>query len=109
MTRDQQKRLNAMCGDLSAQVPWFMRDGTSAMLHRDDWRHVFAGKELGQRYIQDPEDRTRLVTLAASSRLLTDEQASNVIERLFVFGNEMKVQWSDPEEAAARAHYETMP
>lgn len=97
MTREQQKRLNAMCGDLAAQVTWFMRDGSPVKLHRDDWRHIFAGLEVGNRYVQDPEDRSRLVTLAASSRGLTVEEASDVMQRIAAFGAEMKVNWSDPE------------
>lgn len=109
MTRDQQKRLNAMCGDLSAQVTWFLNDDTPVKLHKDDWRHVFAGKQLGLRYVRDPEDRTRLVTLNASSRDLSEGQASELIERLYAFGADMKVQWSDPEEQAALAAYESHP
>lgn len=110
MTREQQKRLNAMCGDLSAQVMWPVRTPTGewepTYLHKDDWRHIFAGIQLGERYVANPEDAGKFITLAASSRRLTDEEASILIERLFAFGNSRDVRWSDPEEIAMRAAYE---
>ena len=100
MTPKQRRRLNAMCGDLSAQVTWFLNDGSETKLHKDDWRHIFAGKELGERYVRDPEDRNRLVTLAASSKQLGDREASSVIQRIFAFGDEMGVNWTDPKSVA---------
>ena len=109
MTPEQRRKLNAMCGDLSAQVTWFMQDGSPVKLHKDDWRHVFAGKQLGVRYVRDPEDWTRLVTLNGSSRDLSERQASELIERLYAFGSDMSVAWSDPEESARLAAYGAMP
>ena len=108
MTRSQQKRLNAMCGDLAKQVRLnasghFVNAAASTdgvRLSKDDWRHIFAGKELGERYVRDPEDRNRLVTLAASSKQLGDREASSVIQRIFAFGDEMGVNWTDPKSVA---------
>lgn len=109
MTRDQQKRLNAMCGDLAKQVPWTINRPSGPerrLIHRDDWRHIWAGIELGESYFAHPEEPGRFVTRAASSRELSVEQASNVIERIAAFGADQGVQFSDPKESALREQYE---
>ena len=110
MTRAQQRRLNAMCGDLSRQVEWFIRapngENVPAYLDRDDWRHIFSGLQLGARYALNPESPERFITLAASSLKLSERDASEVIERMFAFGNARGVVWTDPKERALMAQYE---
>lgn len=109
MTREQQKALNAKCGDLARQVQWTIKRPSGVecrLIHRDDWRHIWSGIELGESYFDHPEEPGRVVTRAASSLELSVEQASNVIERITAFGNERGVVWTDPAERAALDAYE---
>ena len=109
MTREQQKLLNALCGDLAQQVVWSVRiEGADypTKLTRDDWRHMWAGIRLGAKVVPNPEYPGHFMTLSASSLRLTDEDASEVIDMVRAFGDSKSVRWSDPEEAALRAAYE---
>ena len=108
MTPEQQRRLNAMCGDLAKQVTWSVRiNGVDhpTKLHRDDWRHMFSGIRLGDRIAPHPESPGRFITLSASSLRLTDEDASFVIDMIGAFGDDHDVIWSDPKERALREQY----
>ena len=106
MTREQQKRLNAMCGDLAEQVLWSVRMGGAdypTRLHRDDWRHMWAGIVLGDRVAPNPENPERFITLAASSRMLTKKEAGDVMEMIAAFGSARGVVFSDPQTASYEA------
>lgn len=93
---EQNKKLNAMCGDLSEQVLWH-----GQALHLDDWRHMFvAAYRKEQRIV--PGINGGFVVLGASSRRLTVAECADVIEMLYAFGSENGVMWSEPkmQEAA---------
>lgn len=118
MTRDQQKRLNAMCGDLAKQVRFgpagfvhVMECQDGRRWHRDDFRHALAGKAKGEteRYMPDWDDTEKQITLGISSLRLTDAEASVAIELAYYLGAKCGVSWSDPEEKAALAAYEAHP
>ena len=112
MTRDQQKRLNAMCGDLAEQVVWFVRQtgvDYPTKLTRDDWRHMWAGIQLGAKTVPNPEYPGNYMTLSASSLRLSDEDASVVMDMIAAFGDSKGVRWTDPEESARLAAYEAQP
>ena len=109
MTPAQQKRLNALCGDLAKQVQWSVRiNGVDypTYLHRDDWRHMWSGIVLGDRVAPNPESPGRFITLAVSSLRLSVEDASTVMDMIAAFGDGRGVVWTDPKEAALRAAHE---
>ena len=118
MTRDQQKRLNAMCGDLERQVRlspsgrYVHRrallvggEPVGIVLDKDSWRWMFCGTYKGSKFVPALEGHG-FILLGGSSRDLNVEDASNVIEMISAFGNERDVEWTDPEEIAAREAYE---
>lgn len=90
-TSEQNKKLNAMCGDLAEQVLWH-----GQALHKDDWRHMFvAAYRKEQRIV--PGINGGFVVLGASSRRLNVQECSDVIEMLHAFGAEQGVTWSEPD------------
>src|SRR5574343_316190 len=68
---EQNKKLNAMCGDLSEQVLWH-----GQAISKDDWRHMFvAAYRKEQRIV--PGINGGFVVLGASSRNLTVSECSD--------------------------------
>ena len=115
MTRDQQKRLNAMCGDLERQI-LLTQDGRYTHRHnypaslgvcvdKDSWRWIFCGTYKGWKTVPAIEG-AGFVMLGASSRTLTVEECGDVMTMIEAFGAERGVVWSDPQEAAAVEAYE---
>lgn len=91
-TSEQNRKLNAMCGDLAEQVLWH-----GQAIGKDDWRHMFvAAYRKEQRIV--PGINGGFVVLGASSRKLTVSECSEVIEMIYAFGAEREVIWSDPAE-----------
>lgn len=101
MTRKQQKMLNAVCGDLSAQIRWH---GFS--LSKDDWRHMLAGTMLGWRMmpgIDRGEGAPGFIMLGGSSLNLSKSQAADAITCGLSIGDHPEsqgiaakpVRWSD--------------
>ena len=122
MTRDQQKRLNAMCGDLERQIvldvlhgryvsaktfPEFKLDAW-CRVDKDSWRWIFCGTYKGWKTVPAIEG-AGFVMLGASSRTLTVEECGDVMTMIEAFGAERGVTFSDPEEQAALAAYEAHP
>lgn len=94
-TLDQNAKLNAMCGDVAAQVEWH-----GQWLSKDDWRHMFvASYRKGQKVV--PGIDGGFVVLGASSRDLRVKECADVIEIIYAFGAERDVEWSEPLERAA--------
>lgn len=94
-TLDQNAKLNAMCGDVAAQVEWH-----GQWLSKDDWRHMFvASYRKGQRAV--PGIDGGFVVLGASSKGLRVAECADVIELVHAFGAERGVEWSEPMERAA--------
>ena len=113
MTREQQKRLNAMCGDLEQQIR-LSPSGNYVNHHdcqdgirvdKDSWRWIFCGTYKGWKSVPAIEG-AGFVMLGASSRTLTVEEAGDVMTMIEAFGVERGVQFSDPREAAMREQYE---
>ena len=115
MTREQQKRLNAMCGDLAAQI--MLEPDSGKYLHRteckhgglrfdkDSWRWLFCGAYKGWLRVPSP-DGMGVVMLGASSREFGTVEISEIMEMMAAFGAERGVEWTDPKESALRAQYE---
>ncbi len=94
-TSEQNKKLNAMCGDLAEQVLWH-----GQALGRDDWRHMFvAAYRKEQRIV--PGINGGFVVLGASSRKLSVAECGDVIEMLNAFGAERGVIWTDEKQQEA--------
>ena len=88
-TLDQNDKLNAMCGDVAAQVEWH-----GQWLSKDDWRHMFvASYRKGQKVV--PGIDGGFVVLGASSRKLRIKECADVIELIYAFGAEHDVKWGD--------------
>ena len=85
MTPKQQRMLNAVCGDLSAQLSWH-----GNRLSKDDWRHMLAGTMLGWRMmpaIDRGEGAAGFIMLGGSSLNLTKTQAAEAITQAVQIGD----------------------
>jgi hypothetical protein len=90
-TWEQQKKLCAMCNDMSKQAAWY-----GYKLSGEEWRHlVCAIIRKDQRQVPG-EDGFGFIMLGGSSRDLTKAEKSLAIEMLFKLGAERKVVWKDP-------------
>jgi hypothetical protein len=113
VTREQQKRLNAMCGDLCVQIT-LCADGRYRHVNevrgreefrrigKDDWRWIFCGTYKGWKTVPAIEG-AGFVMLGASSRDLTVAEAGEVMEMISAFGAERGVIWTDPQTASYEA------
>lgn len=101
MTDEQRRMLNAICGDLSAQVVWH-----GNRLHKDDWRHMLAGTMKGWRMmpgIDRGEGAPGFIMLGGSSLALSKSQARDAITCGLQIGDDpasqgladKPVRWSD--------------
>lgn len=85
MTDKQRRMLNAVCGDLAAQVVWYGR-----RMDKDSWRHFIAAVILKQPMVPglDMGDGERgFVVLQRSSKELTKETAAAAITALIQLGD----------------------
>lgn len=101
MTDKQRRMLNAVCGDLAAQLSWH-----GNRLSKDDWRHMVAGTILGWRMmpaIDRGEGAQGFIMLGGSSLKLSRSQAAEAITALLQIGDHpdeqglsaKPVRWSD--------------
>lgn len=101
MTDRQRKMLNAVCGDLAAQLTWH-----GNRLSKDDWRHMVSGTVLGWRMmpaIDRGEGASGFIMLGGSSLKLSRSQAADAITVLLQIGDHPEdqgikappVRWSD--------------
>lgn len=101
MTDAQRRMLNAVAGDLAAQLQWH-----GNRLTKDDWRHMVAGTILGWRMmpaIDRGEGASGWIMLGGSSLKLSRSQAADAITALVQIGDHPEeqrlrarpVRWSD--------------
>lgn len=101
MTDEQRKMLNAVCGDLSAQIKWH-----GFRLSKDDWRHLLAGTLLGWRVVRGidrGQGAPGIVMLGGSSLSLSKTLAKDAITQGLAIGDDPSsqcldsppVRWSD--------------
>lgn len=86
MTRQQQKLLNAACGDLADRIPMWhgIRFG------KDDYRHLISACVLGERLvpgINTGHGNPGLIRMSRSSKELTKSQATEAIRMAFDIGD----------------------
>ena len=85
MSRQQQKLLNAACGDLGEQLRWH-----GIVFDNDDYRHLLAAIVLGERLvpgIQTGYGNPGLIRMSRSSKELTKTQATECIRMAFDIGD----------------------
>lgn len=80
MTRDQQKLLNAACGDLATGLRW-----DSAILNKDEWRMLMTSAIIGQRRIRNPLGG--IIIMGRSSKELSTAEASEAITLCYSIGD----------------------
>lgn len=101
MSDKQRRMLNAVCGDLAAQIAWH-----GNRLSKDDWRHMLSGTALGWRLmpgINTGDGAPGLIMLGGSSLSLSKTKATKAIglgleigDRPYEQGIAAKpVRWSD--------------
>lgn len=90
MTREQQKLLNAACGDLADQIAWH-----GNRISKDDFRHLIAAAVLGVRLmpaVNTGEGGPGLIMLGRSSLDFTRSEATKAIRTAFDIGDNPKDQ-----------------
>lgn len=87
---EQNARMWAMLGDVSAQVDWYGR-----RLTPEDWKHVFTAS-LRKLDVVPNLDGTGFVALGMSTSSMSIREMSELIELMFAFGAEREVEWTDP-------------
>lgn len=92
---DQNARLWAMLGDVSAQVEWYGK-----RLSPEDWKHVFSSA-LKKMDVVPNLDGTGFVALGLSTSRMSKRELSDLMELISAFGAERGVIWSEPERIAA--------
>jgi hypothetical protein len=85
MTREQQKLLNAACGDLAEQIRWH-----GIRFSKDDYRHLLSAVVLGERLvpgINTGNGPAGLIRMSRSSLELTKSDATQAIRMAFDIGD----------------------
>ena len=86
MTREQQKLLNAACGDLALEIPkWH-----GIRFDKDDYRHLIAACVLGERIvpgINTGYGNPGLIRMSRSSMEFSKSQATEAIRMAFDIGD----------------------
>jgi hypothetical protein len=85
MSRQQQKLLNAACGDLGNQIRWH-----GIVFGRDDYRHLLAAVVLGERLVpgvNNGHGKPGLIRMSRSSLELNRTQATECIQTAFDIGD----------------------
>jgi len=101
LSTEQRKFLNAICGDLAAQIAWH-----GNRLTKDDWRHMIAGTVLGWRMmpgIDLGDGKPGMVMLGGSSLDLRKAECIEAITMALHIGDHPEeqglkckpVQWCD--------------
>jgi hypothetical protein len=85
MSRQQQKLLNAACGDLAEQLRWH-----GIRFSKDDYRHLLSAVVLGERLVpgvNTGEGPPGLVRMSRSSLELSKSDATKAIRMAFDIGD----------------------
>lgn len=94
-TLDQNARLWALLGDVSAQVEWYGK-----RLSSEDWKHVFSSA-LKKMDVVPNLDGTGFVALGLSTSRMSKRELGDLMTLIEAFGAERGVKWSEPERLAA--------
>lgn len=86
MTRQQQKLLNAACGDLALEIPMWH----GVRFSKDDYRHLISACVLGERIVQGVNTghgQPGMIRMSRSSLEMTRTQAAEAIGMAFDIGD----------------------
>lgn len=90
MSVEQQRLLNAACGDLAGQIRWH-----GFRLSKDDFRHLLSGTVLGWRTLpawDQGDGRTGVIMLGGSSLNLHKAECVDAITMAFHLGDDPSSQ-----------------
>jgi hypothetical protein len=93
-TLEQNARLWAMLGDVSAQVVWYGKK-----LSPEDWKHIFSSS-LRKLEVVPNLDGNGFVALGLSTSRMSKRELGDLMELIAAFGAERDVVWSDERQAA---------
>lgn len=99
---EQKKRFHAMCRDLSQQVEYAGR-----MWDEEDWKRLVIGAAHGQDIVPNPFNYGFVVMNKKRVRDMEMPPMSDLITQMLAFGNERRVNWTDPEGRAMMAEAES--
>ena len=88
-TPDQNAKLWPMLRDIKQQVDWH-----GHKLSEDDWKNIFTSSLAKQRAV--PSLDGGFVVLGVSTKKMSKERFSQLIELIYAFGSEHNVVWSEP-------------
>jgi hypothetical protein len=94
-TLPQNDRLWAMLTDVSKQLPWY-----GLKLRPDDWKLIFMDALARDMRIVPNLDGTGFVNLGRSSRDLSKDEMSELLELIAEFGARHGVKFNDEQAAA---------
>jgi hypothetical protein len=93
-TLEQNAKLWAMLGDISRQVEWPV-NGVMQKLDAEDWKALMTAAARQEiRMAQGVNGG--VVMLGVSTKRMTVGELGDVIETMYVFGEEKGVRWSEP-------------
>lgn len=88
------RKMHAMCGDLSRQVTWVV-NGIPTKMTKDDWRH-FMVAHVRKQMMAPSIDNDFLVIFSESSKSLSVGEKSRMIDMMYALGADKGVIWSEP-------------
>ena len=100
-SKEQNNKLWPMLADVAGQVVWY-----GQQLSKEDWKHIFTASLTEQRVV--PSLDGGFVVLGQSTRRMSREQLSQLIELIYAFGAERGVQWSEPSLEIYEQHREAV-
>ncbi len=98
-TQDQNAKLWPMLRDIKDQVDWY-----GHKLSEEDWKNVFTSSLAKQRAV--PGLDGGFVVLGLSTKKMSKERFSQLIELIYAFGSEKQVQWSEPSQQLYKQYKE---
>lgn len=90
----QDRKMHAMCGDLSRQVKW-MVNGIMTYMSKDDWRH-FMVAHIRKQMMAPSVDGDFMVIFSGSSKSLCIAEKAQMIDLMYALGTDKGVIWSEP-------------
>lgn len=92
-TTEQNKKMWAMLGDISRQIPWNV-DGRKQYISADDWKVILtAGLRRNTRQAEGIEGG--VVLLGESTSKMTKKEFALLVEFIYFVGSEKGVKWSE--------------
>lgn len=104
-TLEQNAKLWAMLGDIARQVPWAV-NGVMQHLDAEDWKNIMTAT-VRQEVRMAAGVNGGVVMLGQSTRKMTVQELSDLIEFMHAFGAERGVVWSEQASKEIPEEWET--